>query len=327
MRPVILVVGLFVAIGVAAMVVAMPSGMATNLRHAAVILWNGPRHPPTQSLVYKETASRPLALHFFAPDPSAPTEPSRATVVLFHGGGFHSGWPEELFPLASRLAGAGHAVFVPEYRLQRSDGADYAQELTDCRDAVAWVEGEAAGFGADPTRLVLGGSSAGAHLAASLVALPPAEGGTSADPLGLILSAPYLDSAEASERFEAREPPEGWLQRRFAGPSVDVFGGRSRDFSPRAHLHAEMPPVRIMAGAEDRLWPPALEFCEALRALGADCAAKSYPGAGHGFALIGYEHHEAFVSDVLAAIEDWLLEAGERDVPVSASRRPGSQGD
>ena len=286
----------------------LPAGRLGDLKNGAVIVYNGPRHPPTQSRVYKETATRGLEMHVFQPGQAVGV--SGATVVLFHGGGFHSGWPDELFPLATELAKAGHSVFVPAYRLQRADRVVYPQQLEDCRDAVAWVVRHAADYGADPQKLVIGGSSAGAHLAAAVVTLPREDGQAFPDALGLILSAPYLDSADASANFERTSPNAGPIARWLLGEPVDVFEGRSPDYSPRGHLHASMPPALVMAGERDRLWPPGREFCDAMREIGRACRAKAYPNAGHAFALAGFENFRPMVSDVLAALDRWLAEPG-----------------
>jgi acetyl esterase/lipase len=296
---------LFIGLAVVLAALVLPPGMLGNLRDGAVIVWNGPRHPPSEVRVYKQTPTRPLEINIFLPEPG--TAPG-ATVVLFHGGGFHSGWPDELFPLATELARAGHHAFVPEYRLQRQDGVSYAEALEDSRDAIAWVEREATAFGADPGRLVIGGSSARAHLAAALVTLPRPDGEPFSDALGLLLIAPYVDSSDASESFAARASERSWISTILLAPPVDVFEGRSRDYSPREYLHAEMPPVLAMAGEHDRLWPPARAFCDALQLLGPDCTARSYPNAGHAFALVGYDNYPAFVADVLDAIDGWLAE-------------------
>lgn len=274
----------------------------------ALINYQGPRHPPTSVRVYKETPTRPLRMHIFESAPSESPEPSvpGATVMLIHGGGFHSGWPEEFFPLATALARVGHTVFVPEYRLQRADGVAYPRELEDCRDALAWVEREAATFGGDPARLILGGSSAGAHLAAGLETFPSELARPGRRPLGLLLTSPYLDSAERSARFERERSRGGPLARLFTPPSSDVFEGRSRELSPRAHLHKEMPPALILAGEEDPLWPPGNEFCEAMRKLGAECESRAFRGAGHAFSLKGQTHHDAVIEEIEAALRRWL---------------------
>ena len=62
----------------------------------------------------------------------------------------------------------------------------------------------------------------------------------------------------------------------------------------------------MLVGADDPLHPPARTFCEALSVLGVDCRVTAYPEVGHAFALYGYEHHEAFVQDVLTALARWL---------------------
>ncbi len=276
-----------------------------DLHAGALIQYHGSRHPPTLTRVYKETPTRPLNMHVFEARPN----PAGATVVLIHGGGFHSGWPEEFFPLATALALAGHTVFVPEYRLQRADGVAYPQELADCRDAVAWVVRESSSFGGDPTKLVIGGNSAGAHLAAALVTLPNRGTGGDPRPLGLLLTAPYLDSADPSARFEREPPRRGPVGRLLSAPPRDVFEGRSQEFSPRAHLRADMPPVLVLAGEEDRLWPAVREFCEAMRKLGADCESHAYPDAGHAFSLKGQAHHDAVVQEIRETLQRWLAGA------------------
>jgi acetyl esterase len=281
---------------------AMGPVRLVDLWSAAMINYQGPRHPPTTTRVYKETPTRPLRMNVFEAVPGR----SGATIVLIHGGGFHSGWPEELFPMATALADIGHTVFVPEYRLQRADAVGYPEELEDCRDAVAWVDREASSFGGDPTKLVLGGSSAGAHLAAALVTLPNEVMRTDRWPLGLLLTAPYLDSTDDSARFEREPLRQGLLGRMLSAPPKDVFVGRSEDFSPRAHLHAQMPPALVLAGEEDRLWPPAREFCEAMAALGVDCVSRAFRGAGHAFALKGQAHHDAAIEEIQASLSTWL---------------------
>ena len=129
------------------------------------------------------------------------------------------------------------------------------------------------------------------------------------DAIGLILQAPFVDSGDASQRFAARGDP-GVVARWLFGEPRDVFEGRSREVPPREHLRAELPPTVMLVGEDDRLHPPAREFCQALRALGVDCSLTAYPDVGHAFGLHGYEHYEAFVQDVLAALDRWLSRPG-----------------
>jgi acetyl esterase/lipase len=281
-----------------------PAGALRSLWDGAMILRGGGQFPPDETLIYKETSTRPLDVHIFR---ARAGPPLGATVILFHGGGFHSGWPEEFFPLATALTAAGHTIFVPAYRLQRADGATWDQEFEDALDAIAWTRKHAEAFGGNPNTLVIGGSSAGAHLAAAAVTVPPPTGRERPPAVGLLLIAAYVDSAEASARAQRRATETSRLRKLLLGEPQDVFEGRSEASSPLAHLHAGVPPALLLLGAEDRLWPAAREFCETLTELGGRCRAKAYPGAGHAFGIYGYDDHEEMVRDSLTAIDAWML--------------------
>lgn len=93
-----------------------------------------------------------------------------ATLVWFHGGGLQkgdkAGTPEDgvKTPLiASSLARAGIAMVVPNYRL--SPQAKFPTYVEDAAAAVAWAQQHMAQHGADPTKLFVGGHSAGGYLA------------------------------------------------------------------------------------------------------------------------------------------------------------------
>jgi acetyl esterase/lipase len=86
-------------------------------------------------------------------------------VLYFHGGGYFSGrkhW--EGRALLYRLAQRGWVCMSANYRLR--PGADFPDHLDDAKRALAWAHEHAADHGADPRRLVMVGSSAGAHLSA-----------------------------------------------------------------------------------------------------------------------------------------------------------------
>ena len=95
--------------------------------------------------------------------------PAGAPVVLhFHGGGFHSGNKRrEARPLVGHLVGRGMVCASAGYRLRPHVG--YDEQLADCRAAIEWVRAHAVDYGGDPDRIVLVGSSAGAHLAVDAV--------------------------------------------------------------------------------------------------------------------------------------------------------------
>jgi acetyl esterase len=109
-----------------------------------------------------------------------------APVLYAHGGGFVVGGLASCDHICRRLAVEADVVVVSvEYRL--APERRYPGPLDDCEDAVDWLLAQGAW---DPTRLVVGGDSAGGNLAAAL-ALRLRDRGT---PLaGQLLIFPALD--------------------------------------------------------------------------------------------------------------------------------------
>ena len=92
-------------------------------------------------------------------------------LVYLHPGGYYSGDKHrEGRALLHRLAERGWVCISANYRLRRSAG--FEDHLSDARRALAWAKGNATRYGGDPERVVMAGSSAGAHLT-SLLALDP----------------------------------------------------------------------------------------------------------------------------------------------------------
>jgi acetyl esterase/lipase len=93
------------------------------------------------------------------------SRPSSCPVFIhLHGGRFRSGRRDrESLPLLYRLASHGWLCISADYRLQP---AAYPAPLLDTEAVIAWARDHGADYGADPTVVVVAGSSAGAHLAA-----------------------------------------------------------------------------------------------------------------------------------------------------------------
>lgn len=87
-------------------------------------------------------------------------------VVFVHGGGW-KGWDKRNATGAQNvdhLVGEGYAFASINYRLVPN--ATVEQQAADVAAAVAWLRGNAGRLGIDPSRIVLMGHSAGAHLVA-----------------------------------------------------------------------------------------------------------------------------------------------------------------
>ena len=99
-------------------------------------------------------------------DVLAPVTPGTyPTVVLFHGGGWVGGSPDDIAPLAGAMAAAGFVVFNAPYRLALQGGG-YPMTFEDAACAVRFARAVAPQFGGDAESVTVVGYSAGAHIGA-----------------------------------------------------------------------------------------------------------------------------------------------------------------
>jgi acetyl esterase/lipase len=177
---------------------------------------------------------------------------------------------------ATRL---GITVASVEYRLAPEH--PYPAPLEDCYAALAWLAGLPA---VDPTRVAIGGASAGGGLAAALAFLARDRGEVT--PLFQLLAYPMLDdrSSLTAEKptyrlWNTRSNQFGWTaylgdaDRQVAVPArrVDLAGLAS---------------AWIGVGTHDLFHDEDLAYAERLRGAGVPCEVEIIPGAFHGFDLV-----------------------------------------
>jgi acetyl esterase/lipase len=107
-----------------------------------------------------------VALDVYHPD-GAPQQ--RTTVVWIHGGGWLAGSKQQLGNYARILAGRGFTVAVVGYSL--APNATYPTPVRQVNTALGYLVRNANRLGVDPSRLVLGGDSAGSQIALQVAAL------------------------------------------------------------------------------------------------------------------------------------------------------------
>ncbi len=85
-------------------------------------------------------------------------------IIAIHGGAFMSGDKNQL-PKMAMFNGLerGFAVVAVNYRL--SSESKFPSQIQDVKEAIKWVKLNAVAYHLDPTKIVLWGASAGAHLA------------------------------------------------------------------------------------------------------------------------------------------------------------------
>jgi acetyl esterase len=218
-----------------------------------------------RSFEYVRRGATPLRLYVFSP---ADVTRGAAAVLLFPSGGWTRSRPQAMFEQARRFAAAGLVAIPVEYRL--STGAVTPVEaFDDTCEAFRWVRAHAGEIGVDPKRVAgYGASAGGVMVAAAATAGCPgnATRATDARPEALVLISTGFD-LERSETF-----------RKLARPDTNPA-----DYSPLAHLTADLPPTFVAQGTEDSVTPlaAAKTFCARARSLGRTCELQIYPGLGH----------------------------------------------
>ena len=127
-------------------------------------------------------------LTVYLPDAAAATG---AAMVIFPGGGYRALAQHEGKDYALWLNQHGVAGFVVKYRLGR-DGYRHPRMLEDAARAVRTVRARAAEWKMDPRRVGVMGSSAGGHLASTLLTHFDAGNPNAADPVERESSRPDL---------------------------------------------------------------------------------------------------------------------------------------
>jgi dienelactone hydrolase len=131
----------------------------------------------------------PLMLDMYRP--TGDTQTSRPALVWVHGGSFTGGDKTNIVPVdvANTFAKLGYVVVSINYRLLGSNcvanpsgcTAAAVEAKRDAQAAVRWLRANAATYGIDPTRIGIGGESAGA-ITATLVGLLSEDVGSSGNP-------------------------------------------------------------------------------------------------------------------------------------------------
>ncbi len=204
---------------------------------------------------------------------------ANGALVWFHGGGWVAGNLDGFDRVARRLANAcGMTCVSVDYRLAPEHPFPAAVEDADA--AVAWATGEGARLlGTDPLRVVVGGDSAGGHLAA--LAVQRARDGVR----GQLFVYPALDPATDSDAY--RRYAEGpMLTARDMRACWDAYLGDGGDAAGARVLEGGLtglPPAWLVIAEHDPLRDDGLNYAAALRSAGVPAETVVYDDMTHGF--------------------------------------------
>jgi len=230
----------------------------------------------------------PLALRLYR---GAGTSDAAALPALLylHGGGWVLGGLDSHDGVCRRLANlAACRVVAADYRLAPEHR--FPAAVDDAAAALSWMAANAAALGIDPSRLAVGGDSAGGNLAAAL-ALMGRDGTAPASACQLLLY-PAVDLAMDTgsyARITGGVPLTAATMRYF----VDHYApepAQQLDWraSPlRAERLAGTPPALVLTVAHDPLADEGRAYAERLEAEGVRVAALHLSDQIHGMLTMG----------------------------------------
>jgi acetyl esterase len=221
-----------------------------------------------------------IPVRVYAP---ASSEPLPA-LVYYHGGGWVIGDLDTHDGVCRKLANRARCVVVSvDYRLAPEHRFPAAAE--DGYAVAAYVHAHAAEFGADASRLAVGGDSAGGNIAAATTLMARERGGPPLVCQLLIYpvtncsfeTASYQDNAEGY--FLTTEVMR-WFWNHYLGGT----DGAHPHASPlRAPDLAGLPPALVITAEFDPLRDEGDAYAARLREAGVVVTHSPYPGMVHGF--------------------------------------------
>lgn len=234
----------------------------------------------------------PMELTILSPKANASSSPCPG-IIWYHGGGAVSGnrygglrYVKDLVQLLNVT------VVSVEYRLAPEYPAPIPQN--DCFEALVWTAKSLKELNIDPERLMVGGSSAGAGLAAGVVLRARDEGRPAI--CGQLLINPMLDDRNETESSHRCTDDRIWgrasnlwawkalLGEKSGLEGVDEYAapGRAKDLSC-------LPPTFISVGAQEPFADEACIYAKRIRDNLGSVEIHVWPGAYHAFESVAPE--------------------------------------
>ena len=250
---------------------------------------------PDEKLVYKTVAGRNLEMHVFHPPGYDAKKDRRPAFLIIHGGGWTGGEPRKYYPMAKHFAEKGMVTVSLQYRLlnaktKTNRGSTVFDCVKDGRSAVRYLRSHAGRLGIDPDKIVVGGGSAGGHVAVGTALFNQIneageDASVSCRPDALILLNPVIDTSA-----------NGYGQTK--------IGDRWKELSPVNHVKPGLPPTILFHSTGDQVVPfsGAKLFYQRSVALGNHTELVVYEGGRHGYFIFD----EKLYGSVIRRMEDFL---------------------
>lgn len=201
--------------------------------------------------------------------------PPFPAVVYLHGGGWVMGSPWTHRRLTAELAARGLLAVSVDYR--RAPKHRFPNAVEDAAFAVDWARRHVAQFDGDPGRLLIGGDSAGANLAAAVLASGAGQGVAAA-----LLCYGVYDYHRALPTLAGLLGGDDAASQLYLDPEqFEALRGDPR-LSPEVHVE-DFPPTLLTVGEHDPLRPESDALAAQLANAAVPHELHVAPGAPHGY--------------------------------------------
>lgn len=210
-------------------------------------------------------------------------------LVYLHGGGWVAGSPATHRKLGYRFAEAGFLVLNVDYRMAPEH--PFPTPFDDCVSALRWAHAECQRWDGDPSRMAVGGDSAGGNLSAAAAA---ALAGDPACPKVALLIYGVFDFVNFGEEQPSQTSPDVEMSTEDMDKMTELMVGsylgseRGDELlhDPRVsplYAAAKLPPSHVVVGSEDPLVAQAESLVKTLEAEGIEHEYFIDEGMPHGY--------------------------------------------
>ncbi len=212
-------------------------------------------------------------------------DPPLPVLVYFHGGGWVVGNIEANDGAMRHIVtGAGCAVVSVDYRLAPEH--KFPAPVEDCYAATKWVAENAAAIGVDPSRIAVGGASAGGNLAAAVPLMARDRGSPPIVHQALIYPVIDRDFTRPSYLANGRErnlttPSMAWYWKQYVRADEDAENPYAAPI--RAETLRGLPAALVITAEYDPLRDEGTAYAKRLSESGVPTTHSDYPGMTHGF--------------------------------------------
>lgn len=231
-----------------------------------------------------KNGSLPVRIYYPERDSDSPAP----LVVYFHGGGWSFG-SIDTHDSVCRTICSGASCIVASIEYSLAPEHKFPRAVDDAIEASNWARGSAQEIGADPTRIVLAGDSAGANLAAVAALAARDQGYT--DIICQLLIYPATDqsmSCSSHQKFgdgyRLTRSLMIWSSTNYLRDGPDIMDPRASPLF--ATDHSGLPPAIIITAGFDPLRDEGAAFATKLEEAGVEVEYRCFDNLIHGFVTL-----------------------------------------